>query len=277
MKEINLKFGFTRPRNAEHYQLHHDILQIITTEFVTALGFPQLREEYKRLFDIENECYLRNMAFQDTPELQAADRKRDDRFLYNSQSINTACLSPIEATAKAGKRLVYQLKPYIDAARLSYAANTAAVTDFVDKMREPANAADIATLGLTAAIDALDEANKEFNQIYSGRSTELFTRASSENMKSIRSQVDEAFKATASAINAFYQVNELTAKDAEKKKKMESVIDAVNAAIYQLQATLSRAGVGTKPSVKPDDKPVIDTPTEEGGGGGGEDDRPVIE
>lgn len=256
--------------------MHHDALEIITPEFATAFGISQLREEYQRLFDVENECYLRNTAFQDTPELQAADRKRDDRFLYNSQSINTACLSPIEATAEAGQRLAYHAKPYINAPRLTYAANTAAVTDFIEKMREPANAADIATLGLTAAIDALDEANKEFNKIYTQRSTELLTRASSENMKSIRSQVDDAFKNIASAINAFYQVNELTTKDAEKKKKLETVIDGVNAILYQLQKTLSRAGVGAKPSTKPDDKPVIDPPAG-GGSGGGEDDRPVIE
>jgi len=275
MKEINVRFNFYPSRNPEHYQVHHDLLEIITVEFVTAFGIPQLREEYQRLFDIENECYLRNTSFQDTPELQAADRKRDDLFLYASQTIGTAGLSPIEATAQAGKRLSYQLTPYKKAPRLTYASNTAAVTDFVEKMREPANAADIATLGLTAAIDALDEANKEFNRIYTSRSTELLTRASSENMKSIRSQVDDAFKAAASAINALYQVNELVTKDAEKGQTLADVIDKVNAILYQLQATLSRAGVGSKPSAKPDDSPIIDPPAP--GGGGNEDDRPVIE
>lgn len=273
MKEINLKFGFTRPRNAEHYQAHHDILAIITAQFVENFGISSMREEYQRLFDVENECYLRNTGFQDTPELQSADHERDSFFLYCSQSINTACLSPVDATKKAGTRLAYFLKPYINAPRLSYAANTAAITDFVDKMRETANAADIATLGLTAAIDALDEANKAFNKIFSTRSTELLTRASSENMKSIRSQVDDTFKKIASAINAFYQVNELTTKDAAKKKQLETVIDGINAVLFQLQATLSRAGVSSKPSAKPDDKPVIDNPEEEGGGG----DRPEIE
>lgn len=272
MKAINLNFGFTRPRNPEHYQMHHDMLEVITVEFVTAFGIAALREEYQRLFDIENDCYLRNAAYQDTPELQAADRKRDDLFLYCSQTISTAELSPIEATSQAGKRLSYQLTPYKNAPRLAYASNTAAVTDFVGKMRETTNAADITTLGLTAAIEALDEANKEFNRIYSGRSTELLTRSTSENMKSIRSQVDEAFKAVASAINAFYQVNELVAKDTEKARTLGTVIDSINAVLFQLQATLSRAGVGSKPTANPDDKPIIDPPT---GGGGG--DRPEIE
>ena len=94
MKAINLNFGFTRPRNPEHYQMHHDMLEVITVEFVTAFGIAALREEYQRLFDIENDCYLRNAAYQDTPELQAADRKRDDLFLYCSQTISTAERSP---------------------------------------------------------------------------------------------------------------------------------------------------------------------------------------
>lgn len=273
MKAINLNFGFTRPRNPEHYQMHHDMLEVITVEFVTAFGIAALREKYQHLFDIENDCYLRNAAYQDTPELQAADRKRDNLFLYCSQTISTAELSPIEATAQAGKRLSYQLTPYKNAPRLTYASNTAAVTDFVEKMRETTNAADITTLGLTAAIEALDEANKEFNRIYSGRSTELLFRSTSENMKSIRSQVDEAFKAVASAINAFYQVNELVTKDAEKSRTLGTMIDSINAILFQLQATLSRAGVGSKPTAKPDDRPVIDPPAE----GGGDDDRPVIE
>lgn len=275
MKAINLKFGFTRPRNPEHFQLHHDMLETITVEFVTAFGIPQLREEYQRLFEIENDCYLRNKAFQDTPELQAADGKRDNLFLYSSQTISTAELSPVEAIAQAGKRLAYQLVPYKDAPRLSYASNTAAITDFVEKMRETANAADIETLGLTQAIDALDEANKEFNRIYAGRSSELLTRASSENMKSIRSQVDAAFKQVASAINSLYQVNELVTKDTEKGQTLGNMIDSVNAILYQLQTTLSRAGVGSKPTAPEDDKPIITPPAE--GGGDNEDDRPVIE
>lgn len=274
MKAIIVDSVLRRARNAEHYQAHNDLLEVITSEFVTAFGIPALREEYQRLFDIENDCYLRNATYQDTPELQATDRKRDDLFLYNSQTITTAELSPIEANAAAGKRLSYALAPYKEAPRLTYASNTAAITDFVQKMREPTNAADIATLGLTAAIDALDEANKEFNRIYTKRSTELLTRSTSENMKSIRLQVDEAFRAVASAINALYQVNELVTKDAKKGRTLATMIDSINTILYQLQTTLSRAGVGSKPTADPDNKPVIDPPAE---GGGDDDDRPVIE
>ena len=261
MKQINLKFSFHSTRNPEHYQVTSDLLAAIPADFATAMGIAPLRTEYQRLFDIENDCYLRNTAYQDTPEVEARDKKRDDLFIYISQSITTATLSPVPATAEAAARLAYHLAPYRDAPRLSYASNTAAVADFVQRMREPANAADIATLALTAAIDALDEANTAFNEVSAGRSTELLARSTSETMKSIRPQVDAAYKAVASAINALYQVNSLVTRDAERETTLATVIDRVNAIIIQLQNTLSRAGVGARPNFTPDAKPA------EGSGG----------
>lgn len=268
MKEINARFNFYPARNAEHYQAHSDLLAAIPADFTATLGIAPLREEYARLFGIENECYLRNAAYQDTPEVEAKDRLRDNRFLYVSQSIAAARLSPVDEVAEAAARLAYHLAPYRDAARLNYASNTAAVADFVQKMREPANAADVATLGLTAAIDALDEANTDFNLTYTGRSTELLARSTSETMKTIRPQVDAAFRTLASAINALYQVNELVTKDATKEKETGAVIDRVNAHLIQLQSTLSRAGVGSKPNFDPSAKPGTDS---SGGNTGGND------
>lgn len=276
MKQINSDFSFHPARNAEHYQLHSDLLAAITPAFADTMAVSPLRVEYARLFDIENDCYLRNTSYLDTPEVEAKDRRRDDRFIYVAQRITTAQLSPVDEEAEAAARLNYYLTPYRDAPRLNYASNTAAVADFVQKMREPASAADIATLGLTAAIDALDAANNDFNLIYTGRSTELLTRSTSETMKSIRPQVDAAFKSLASAINALYQVNELVTKDAAKGKEIGTVIDRVNALLIQLQSTLSLAGVGSKPNFTPDAKP--DSGSGNGNTGGGEpDDRPVIE
>ncbi len=263
MKQINSDFSFHPARNAEHYQLHSDLLAAITASFAEAMAIAPLRAEYARLFDIENECYLRNAAYRDTPEVEAKDRLRDNRFIYVSQRITTAQLSPVAEEAEAAARLAYHLAPYRDAPRLNYASNTAAVADFVQRMRETANAADIATLGLAAAIDALATANDDFNLVYAGRSTELLTRSTSETMKTIRPQVDAAYRALASAINALYQVNELVTKDATKEKDTGAVIDRVNALLIQLQSTLSRAGVGAKPGARPDDKPV--TPPSGGG------------
>lgn len=276
MKEINARFNFYPARNAEHYQAHSDLLAAITPDFATTLGIAPLREEYQRLFAVENDCYLRNASYQDTPEVEAKDRRRDELFLYVSRSVSAATLCPVEATAAAAGRVAYHLAPYRDAPRLNYASNTAAVADFVQKMRDPAHAADIDALGLTAALDALDAANNDFNRVYTGRSAELLTRATSETMKTIRPQVDAAYKALASAINALYQVNELVTRNAAQEKEIGAVIDRANAVLVQLQSTLSRAGVAGKPAPAADARPGGGTTggsssggTENPGSGGG--------
>lgn len=273
MKEINLKFDLSRARNAEHYQFHSDMLHTISQDFVDKQGIASLRSAYQQLFDTENMCYLQNRSYQDTAAVEAADRKRDDLFLYVAQTITTGKLCPLSAKRQAAEALDYMLTPYRNAPRLNYASNTAAVNDFLEQAGSLKYAPHVKTLGLEEAIAALATANNEFNAIYTERSVENLSRAVSETMKSIRSRVDVAYKEAASAINALYQVNSLIANDSAKEKTIGAVIDQANALIIQLQQTLSRAGVGAKPNFKPgsgtENKP--ETP------GGGDDDRPEIE
>lgn len=265
MKEINLKFDLSRARNAEHYQLHDDILRTVTTDFATAQGIAPLREKYQALFDTENTCYLQNRSYQNTTEIETADKKRDDYFLYISQTVTTGKYCPIEAKKEAAIRLGYIMEPYKDAPRMNYASNTAAIKDFVLKVSEPQYADAVTALGLSDAIAALNEANEAFNTLYSSRSSELLSRNTSESMKAIRPQVDAAYRELASAINALYQVNALVAKSKETEQTIGTVIDSVNALIIQLQKTLSRSGVGAKSNFKPgDNKPS----TAETGNGG---------
>ena len=256
MKEINLKFDLSRARNAEHYQLHSDMLAAISSDFATAQGIGFLRDTYQSVFAIENDCYLQNHSYKDTPAVEASDRKRDDLFRYVAQTISTGKLCPIEAKRTAAETLDYVLSPYRNAPTLNYASNTAAVSDFVQKIRLPEYADAVTALALKEAIDALDTANREFNTLYTGRSSESLARATSETMKTIRPKTDAAYRELASAINALYQVNTLVTKDSEKEKTLGAVIDRVNSIIIQLQQTLSRAGVGAKSNFKPgDDKP----------------------
>lgn len=273
MKAIKV-YDLSRARNAEHYQLHSDILSALSEEFLTDSGLTALGEQYKSLFAVENECYLRNADYKETPEIEAADSRRDSLFLYVAQTITTGIRCPITATHDAAQRLSYVLKPYKNAPRLNYASNTASISDFLLKLQEPANSADVDTLGLSTAISALDAANKEFNTLYSGRSISVLSRSTSETMKTIRPKVDDMAKQLFSAINSLYQVNTLITKNADTEKTLSDVIDHINSLLTQLQMTLSRAGVGGKPHPQPDDKPLPDGPTDPDDGGDGEDPDP---
>ena len=87
--------------------------------------------------------------------------------------------------------------------------------------------------------------------------------------------------------NSLYNVNELITKDAEKEQELGAVIDEVNAILLQLQETLSRAGIGSKPEREPEEQPGTDDDTTEepddqptvddGTGDDDEQDRPVVQ
>ncbi len=120
MKTINERFNFTRARNAEHYQLHGDILTVVTEEFAEKMGFQKIRKGYADLYLVERTCHLNSTAYRETVDIAALDKKRDKCFLYASQTITTAELSPDEEIAAAGAFLAFELKKYIDAPRLRY-------------------------------------------------------------------------------------------------------------------------------------------------------------
>ena len=278
MKSIKLSSILRQARNGEHYQAHADILNAISEAFVSGQGIKALRDAYAKLYELEDECYLRNQAYEDTPEIAEADQLRDELFLFVSQTIETNKLSPVAANREAAGRLGFVLDPYKDAPRQSLAKNTAEVTDFGKAISEESHAEDVTTLGLDAPLAALKEANEAFNRLYLERSKEKEERSKSETMKTIRPKVDAAFKELATAINSLYNVNELITKDAEKEQELGAVIDEVN---------LSRAGIGSKPEREPEEQPGTgddtteepdDQPTvDDGEGDDDEQDRPVVQ
>lgn len=260
MKTINERFNFTRARNAEHYQLHSDILAVLTEEFAEEMGFKKLRKAYADLYLVERTCHLNSTAYRETVDIAALDRKRDNYFLFSSQTITTAELSPDEEIAAAGRFLAFELRKYIDAPRLNYAQNTANIDDFLEKMKEPQNAAAAAKLGLTSTLVALENANNEFNTVYTQRTDEELVRATSETMTSVRPKVDDMARQNFSIMNSLYEVSLIITEDEEKCAALAVVMDRINALLLRLQKTLSREGVGTGNS---DPEPSEDIPTDE--------------
>ncbi len=261
MKSINVNFGFSYARNAEHYQVHKDIVAVITPEFATAQGFVEQQAAYSSNVDIENLCYLRNNKYWDTDEIAKLDEKRDALFAYLLQTIKAALKSPIDEVAAAAKRVWFIADPYKNAARLNYTSNTAAIFDFLEKMNTEENKGYAATLGLTVGLTQLGEVNTQFHTVYTNRSSELLARSTSETMRTIRPQVDAAAKECFECINALYRVYVLLNQEPEKRAALEAVIDQVNALLIQLQNTLAHAGVTSKPTTDGDNKPADDGAT----------------
>ena len=232
------------------------------SEIAEELGIGFLRNNYAAMFDVERACHLRSRSYDETPDVLAQDKKRDNAFLLISQTINAGQYSSNESKRNAALRLIRVLKPYKNAPRLSLMNNSSAISKFLQEMEEEQNAADLETLGLTTDLTELKEANEAFIQIYRARSNVEYSQYRSENMKSIRPKVDAAFRTLAKTINALYRVNFFIERDAEKEARMKEIIEDVNAKIYKLQKTLVQAGIISSPA-KDDDSSTSNTGEEE--------------
>lgn len=248
MDEIRLDFPYYAMRNSEHYQLNRRLLKYIPVEFAEKYGVSASRSKFQLTFYSENECYVGNTKFASTNEIETLDKKRSNLFIFFLKTIQSGLYNPEDAVVNAAKRMEYLIKPYKDAYRLSYAQKSAMIADFVDLVQEDEIQTDLEALGLANTVSKLEEANEEFDTVYETRSTERLNRSISETMKTVRPKVDKAFTELAKDINAFFRVNELTTKDAETRTDFLAVIEKVNSLLYEMEKTLSRAGIIGKPS-----------------------------
>ena len=266
MKEVFKNFNFRGALNAEHYQVHGDLLNAISEELASSLNLSDLRDRYVSLYDEENSCFYLSRANEWTEKIQETHKLRLQQFSYVLKCIDSGLYTGEEAKGQAAQALLFPIKHYRPVKRMRLAAVSGTLRDFIERMREADCAPHIETLKLTAAIDQLERLNNAFITVYNTRSAQFLGRATSRSMKTVRPLVDKAFKELAGAINALYQANELTEKSAEKERQLGAIIDEMNAILYQLQLTLSRVKAGTKPNPgeesKPTTPPASETPTE---------------
>lgn len=281
MKQINKDYNFVYARNAEHMQLHTNMLEVITSEFATAQGLATQHAAYATAEGDEADCFLGNQAFEDTPELQASDRTRDYAFYLVANVVDAYAKYAIDAEElAAGKRLAYLIRPARNAARKGYAEETAILTDLYGKLLDTTSAPDLETLHLTEAVEAAKAANETFNALYLARSAEMASRATTATMKELRPKTDAAFRELAEAINALYLVNAITTKDAEKEKALGEAIDAANGLLIQLDRVIRvRLGKGSgattpeEPEPTDPEQPDPTDPENPGGDDDGKDDE----
>lgn len=275
MKEIVEVTYLSRARNAEHFQFHANVLTFATSALAVELKIETLQKTYADLFKREDDLYMQTRAYEETQAMNEKDRERDDLFIYIKQVVAAMLYSPVPEKKIAAQKIEFQMRPYKDAASKPAAENTAQVTNCLQVLESDANTAYITALGLTDVLPLLKQANNEFNELYVNRSDVKLGRVSNDNLKSVRSQTDEAYRAMVKAINALWLVNETITHDAAQAAKLGGLIDNINALIVQFSETLSRRKAGTKPNIPVDPTPKPDpdpTPKPDP-----DDDRPVIE
>ena len=241
MKEIIYDFSRHNIRNAQHMQFANDVLEAIPQDIAKSLGIDAQYKTFAAAAANEREYFLPEKSYRETPEIIAANIKRDRLFFFYKQTAQTyADYHPEEEQQAAGQTLSFLFREVAALPDADYASKTALLTDLAAKLRQLPYSAALAVVGLQDAPDRLDAANEAFNAIYLKRSAAERERAQAWTMKQLRPVTDAAFNHLAQAINALYAANEMVGNDAEKRAVMEKVIDDVNAITVRLKKTIRK-------------------------------------
>ena len=195
----------------------NQLFEVLSAEVAASLGISSRVEAARELFERETALYKPLKAYVDTEEVAASDVRRDKAYRRFDLGVQSAELSDDTSVADAAKRVRFVLGLSDAAKRVrfvlgllsknivekSYAEETAEFADMIDKL-EKGYPEDVETIGQTANLAALKEANEAFNEIYKRRTEEMQAREEAGTVEQIRPQVDEAVRYVICLLNALY-------------------------------------------------------------------------
>lgn len=214
---------------------------------------------YHTLFQKEDLIYKRNLKSEQTEAIQEADNKRDEVFVNLKASVSLSLRIGTADEKVAAKALTFIIDSYKDADKQSQVKNTVLRTNLLQELEKPENAAHTETLHLENLVAELGEWNTKFQEAFRERSDEQHEQLEEGTMRSVRPQVDKAFRSFADAVNLQFQANKAGDKDDGIRQTLTQVIDSLNANIETFEHALSRRGAGK---------------TNSGGTGGGDTPQP---
>lgn len=227
IKEIK-KPSFRLVRDAEHYHYHENVLKAITVQIAKEYKMEDLRLLYEKLFKREENVFMRNRAFEETKDIQAADKKRDELFCFIKRTIELMRYNPDPQIKAHWNVLDNGLNPYRNAHRKSFLENTTMITLFIEEMSKEQYAEALKALDLVKIFDLLGDANKKCEDLYNERLNSKQKREGEDKMRDVRPEVDKVFFNIIKFINAVYLVSVKITKEDQVLKEIGDIIDKIN-------------------------------------------------
>lgn len=218
------------------------------------LGIPQeLRTAFATDFALLTDAVNQSSASEETAQMSALDKERDDLLIFITSTITQMTKSPLAAQRTAAEKLYLPVKPYIRAARLANLQETAAIEGLLVDLDKAGMPEALAAINLTEVVAALKEKNKQYATL-----TEQRTNAKAddpvESAKKIRLRMDEEYDEMSTY--AFAQsVVKPTQETAAFINRLNALVDETNA-LYNQRIAQARAAAAKK---QEGDKPATDS------------------
>lgn len=218
------------------------------------LGIPQeLRTAFAADFALLTDAVNQSSASEETAQMSALDKERDDLLIFITSTITQMTKSPLAAQRTAAEKLYLPVKPYIGAARLANLQETAAIEGLLVDLDKAGMPEALAAINLTEVVAALKEKNKQYATLTEQRAN---AKADDplESAKKIRLRMDEEYDEMSTY--AFAQsVVKPTQETAAFISRLNALVDEMNA-LYNQRIAQARAAAAKK---QEGDKPATDS------------------
>ena len=218
------------------------------------LGIPQeLRTAFAADFALLTDAVNQSSASEETAQMSALDKERDDLLIFITSTITQMTKSPLAAQRTAAETLYLPVKPYIGAARLANLQETAAIEGLLVDLDKAGMPEALAAINLTEVVAALKEKNKQYATLTEQRAN---AKADDpvESAKKIRLRMDEEYDEMSTY--AFAQsVVKPTQETAAFINRLNALVDETNA-LYNQRIAQARAAAAKK---QEGDKPATDS------------------
>ena len=218
------------------------------------LGIPQeLRTAFATDFALLTDAVNQSSASEETAQMSALDKERDDLLIFITSTITQMTKSPLAAQRTAAEKLYLPVKPYIGAARLANLQETAAIEGLLVDLDKAGMPEALAAINLTEVVAALKEKNKQYATLTEQRAN---AKADDpvESAKKIRLRMDEEYDEMSTY--AFAQsVVKPTQETAAFINRLNALVDETNA-LYNQRIAQARAAAAKKLE---GDKPATDS------------------
>ncbi|MDR1357415.1 MAG: DUF6261 family protein [Tannerellaceae bacterium] len=253
-----------RLRNNEHFDFFRQIVTFIKT---IEKNIPEVLVFWAALLALfirEDNIYKRSSKAIETKFINEAHRLRGEVLLMIRRTVEAALYSYVAEDKAKANVLTEVMDNYKSAVSAPLTEVSSLVYNMVEDLRKPRYVDFVKDLGLTDAVDKLEELNKEFDHIYFHREQSAESAEMQGNMESIRVQVDKAAKNFIEAVDGMYVATRLAGKS-DAENAYAKIIDTFNAVIDQYERIYARRAPGhtpgkDKPSGGEDDSLLPDDP-----------------
>ena len=199
MQEIE-NFYLKNLGNGEHLSFHRLIIAIIEKQTATALNVEEAFEAYKQQVERERVAFMpqRKSAF--SAGITQAHRRRGKLYQGLKHVVKAGAFHWDDTKIRAAHKLRDVLRHFGDVSTKGKLEATGAASILVSSCKKN-YAAELALLGATEWIDALEEANEHVKELMNKRNSEQ-AQLPDIRMVDARSQVDEAYRNIIRRINA---------------------------------------------------------------------------